>query len=392
MAAAGEPDVRVDAEFPGGNITVERVEGNEIHLRPDLRDTQGWWFYWCFRVRGAAGRRLRVHFAGRSPIGVRGPAVSTDGGDTWEWLGRRTVGKGTFSFAVPADAEDVRFAFAMPYVQADLDAFLRRHPRTSHLKTETLCKSRKGRKVELLRLGCLDPPPDHRVLLTARHHACEMMASYALEGVMGAVLASDADGQWFRRHVEFLVIPFADKDGVEDGDQGKNRKPRDHNRDYAGKSLYPETAAIRRLVPEWSDGKLRVALDLHCPYIRGRHNEVIYFVGGPNPAIWAETQRLSRILEKVAEGPLPYYARNNLPFGQAWNTGKNYRHGKSFGHWAAELPGINLASSVEVPYAKASGKPVTPESARAFGRDLARALRRFLEERAEEADAPTNAN
>ena len=45
-----------------------------------------------------------------------------------------------------------------------------------------------------------------------------------------------------------------------------------------------------------------------------------------------------------------------------------------------ELPGIGLATTFEIPYANASGQPVTADSARAFGRDLAKALRRYLEE------------
>ncbi len=382
VAVAGcvQAGYTVDADFPGGNIVVERVSGDEVFVRQDLRDTRGDWFYWCFRVRGAAGRRLRFHFTRSNVIGVRGPAVSSDGGKTWAWLGRRAVRGNSFSFAFPEGADDVRFCLAMPYLESSLKAFLQRHARSSHLKVETLCRSRKGRDVELLRLGKLDGEPAHRVLLTARHHCCEMMASYALEGILAAVLAADADGQWFRRHVEFLVVPFADKDGVEDGDQGKNRKPRDHNRDYVGKSIHPEVAAIRRLVPQWSRGRLHFALDLHCPWIRGGYNEFVYFVGGPNEANWRRVQRFARILEGVRTGPLPYHTRNNLPFGKAWNTGKNYRGGKSFARWACEQPGIWLASSIEVPYANASGAAVTPAAARALGRDMAKALRRFLEQ------------
>jgi len=46
---------RIDAGFPGGNIIVDGIEGDTVFLRPDLRDTQGDWFYWAFRVRGSAG-------------------------------------------------------------------------------------------------------------------------------------------------------------------------------------------------------------------------------------------------------------------------------------------------------------------------------------------------
>ena len=54
--------------------------------------------------------------------------------------------------------------------------------------------------------------------------------------------------------------------------------------------MYPSVAAIRSFVPEWSQGRLSVAMDLHCPWIRGPHNEVIYMVGRrePDGNTWAD--------------------------------------------------------------------------------------------------------
>ncbi len=378
LTAAAE-GVTVDADFPGGNAVIEKVEGDTVVLHQDLRDTAGHWFWWHFRVRGAAGRTLTFRFTNGNVIGVRGPAVSTDGGKTWAWLGAAVVKGTSFSYAFPADAGDTRFCFAMPYFEANLKAFLRRWQGNPHLKVLTLCQSRKGRNVERLHVGRIEPSPDHRIVITARHHCCECMASYAIEGIVAAMLADTDDGRWFRNHVEALLIPFADKDGVEDGDQGKNRKPHDHNRDYAGDGVYPETRAIRDLVPKWADGRLKVALDLHCPYIRGQHNEDIYIVGAEDKAIWEQQCAFGKLLEAARTGPLPYRASDNLPFGQAWNTGKNFDAGKSFACWAGEQPGIRLAASFEIPYANAGGQTVTAETARAFGHDLAKAIRQYLE-------------
>jgi len=225
-----EEGIVVDCDFPGGNIIVDGVEGDTVAIHQDLRDTEGDWFYWYFRVRGAAGRTLTFQFTRGNVIGVRGPAVSTNGGKTWFWLGSESVTDASFRYAFPEDAEEVRFCFAMPYLETNLREFLERRAGNPHLKVDVLCRSRKGREVELLHLGRLDGRCDHRVLLTCRHHACEMMASYSLEGIMEEVLADTEEGRWLREHVEFLVVPFVDKDGVEDGDQGKNRRPHDHNR------------------------------------------------------------------------------------------------------------------------------------------------------------------
>jgi predicted deacylase len=369
----------VDADFPGGNIIVDRIEGDTVFLRPDQRDSSTWWFYWHFRVRGAAGRTVKFQFAGRSPIGTRGPAVSDDGGRNWTWLDPEARWDSSFTYEFGEQDHDVRFCFSIPHLEANLQQFLFRHADNPHLAVHDLGRSRKGRRVERLHVGKIHGDPKYRVLLTARHHACEMIASYTLEGLLEAALSDTSLGRWFQSNVEILAVPFVDKDGVEDGDQGKNRKPHDHNRDYAGQSVYPAVAAIRRFVPEWSEEKLRVVLDLHCPYIGGIYNEVVYLVGSSDPAIWEQQQEFGAILESVRQGPLPYSVNSSLPFGTGWNTASNYGKQKSCGRWGSEQPGVLMASTIEIPYANVGAVLVTAEKARAFGRDLARALRRYLE-------------
>ncbi len=371
----------IDADFPGGNIVVERIDGDDVHLRQDQRDTPGFWFYWCFRVRAAQDRTLTFHFTGGNVVGVRGPAVSTDGGKTWRWLGADSTEGASFSYRFPQGADEVRFCLAMPYLEANLREFLERHKHNPHLAVEDHSTTRKGRKTERLRLGRLDGQPRHRVLLTCRHHSCEMMASWALEGLMEAVLADTDDGRWLRQNVELLIIPFMDKDGVEDGDQGKNRKPHDHNRDYLDESVYPSVAALKQLVPEWSQGKLRLALDMHCPYIRGggdgpSSNQRIFLVGNPDQKMWERQQAFCRILQEVQTGPLVYNTKHNLPHGQAWNT---LNEPRSCSRWMALQPGVLVASTIEIPYADVAGKEVTVETARTLGHDLVRAMRRYLE-------------
>jgi hypothetical protein len=369
----------VDSDFPGGNITVDRIEGDTVFLKPDLRDTSTWWFHWHFRVRGAAGRTVKFQFVGRSPIGTRGPAVSNDGGRRWAWLDPELSLTSAFNYVFDEQSRDVRFCFAVPYLDANLRQFLAKHGDNPHLAVGELCRTRKGRPVEHLHVGKIQGDPKYRILLTARHHACETIASYSLEGLLECALSDTSLGRWFQSEVEILAVPFVDKDGVEDGDQGKNRKPHDHNRDYAGKSIYPSVEAIRRSIPEWSKQRLRVVLDLHCPYIGGKNNEVIYLVGSSDPAIWEQQKKFGAILESVRRGPLPYSAESNLPFGTAWNTASNYGKQKSCSRWGAEQPGVLMSSTIEIPYANVGAALVTAENARAFGRDLARALRRYLE-------------
>lgn len=367
--------VQVDAAFPGGNIVVERIETNAVFLHQDLRETEGNWFYWCFRVRGAAGRTLQFHFTRTDVLGARGPAWSTDGGRTWTWLGTNCISGRSFSHTFAASAVETFFSVGMTYTGQHWRDFLVRLGSRPALTNEILCRTARGREAEVVRFGKLGGVPAHRVALAARHHACEMMANYALEGIIEAVLADDTTGQWLRENVEFLAVPFMDKDGVEEGLQGKNRTPHDPNRDYLGESLYPTVAAVKQRLPVWADGRLRLALDLHCPSLKGAGAERIHFVGGPDAVQWERAGRFCQTLARVQSGPLVYRPEHNIPHGKAWNT---LAEPKTFGRWAAGLPGIEFATTVELPYANALGQEVNATSARAFGRDLARAIREHL--------------
>jgi hypothetical protein len=372
----------VDCAIPGGNIIIDKIDGDDVFLRQDLRDTVGNWFYWCFRVRCAENKKIIFRFADKQPpVGACGPAVSKDNGRTWSWLGKQSViweSSGfSFEYAFGQDDKEIRFSFGMPYLEKNLHEFIELYKDNANLELQTLCKSRKERSVERLHIGRLDGKPAHRVLLTSRHHSCEMMASYTLEGIMEGILANNDDAKWLRENVEFLVIPFVDKDGVEDGDQGKNRKPHDHARDYTDKSIYPEVKTLMEFLPGWSEGRLKVVMDLHCPWMRGApNNESIYMVGTESQENWRQQCIFAEILESVQTGSVAYSAKNNIPFGNSWNTNANYSQGVPIQKWVMGLPEVKMATALEIPYANAQG--FNAEIAKIFGHALSKALHTYL--------------
>jgi zinc carboxypeptidase len=374
--------LKIDSDFSGGNIVIDSIEGDVVKLHQDLRDTEGDWCYWYFRIRGAQKRKLTFEFTKSMAVGVNGAAVSLDQGQSWHWSGKESVDGNSFKYEFEDDADEVHFCMAIPYLEEGLNNFFSSIADNRHLKVEILCNSEQGRDVELIRLGCLDAEPKARILLTCRHHCCEMMASYVLEGIMDSILAGSGDEmKWLRENVEFMVIPFVDKDGVENGDQGKNRRPHDHNRDYGDSNIYNSVKTIRDMVPLWADGILKVALDMHCPYLSGgAYNEIIYMVGSDVDETWQQQQAFSKNLAKSANNSLPFSPENNLPFGEGWNVGTNYSAGKSFAKWAGEsIPGIKLPTTIEIPYSNAGGVDVTQQSARAFGEDIAKAFYEYLQ-------------
>jgi hypothetical protein len=378
------PAFAIDASFPGGNVLVSKVEGGTIHLGPDKRDSMVPWFYWYYRVTGAAGRTLTFVFD-KANVGVRGPGVSLDAGKTWRWLGADAVKDGTFSFTFPPEADEVRFSVGMPYLRSDLEQRLQKHKGNPRLHLETLTKTRKGRDVPIIRVSDPAKKPRYAIAITARHHCCEMMASYTLEGLLEGALADDPAGRWLREHAEFLFVPFMDTDGVEDGDQGKNRSPFDHNRDYATNApRYPEVAALKTHLPAWSAGRPLVFLDLHDPALRNDIHEVLHFLEPEDKVQAARMDVLCTHLEREQQGSILYRKSGNLRFGSGYNKSVAQPAPISSG-WARSLPNTLLGCTVEIPYANANGCEVNVESAREFGRDLAVALMKFLQDEAGKA-------
>ena len=164
------------------------------------------------------------------------------------------------------------------------------------------------------------------------------------------------------KNVEFMIVPFVDKDGVEDGDQGKFRRGRDHNRDYSGNSIYPSTHAIRSYLPVWSDGKLVAALDLHCPFLSGDEHEKIHIVGTALEEMTAATNQFSAILERlsIADKALSYRVSYNIPFGTSWNTATTFEKGQSLSRWAAtEIKSVKLSVPLEFPFPGPAETPST---------------------------------
>lgn len=405
-SATTAPVPVVDAGIPAGNILFCGIEGDVVRLRKDLRDTAGHWIYWAFRVRGAAGRTLAFDFLDplgadkpdRGAVGTRGAAVSTDRGASWAWTDdfrddprdsvtgdHESFSRFTWCFA--PDADEVWFSQTIPYGPREWEDFLVRHEadRGRFFETGTLCRSRKGRTVETARFGRLDGQAPHKMLITSRHHCGEATATFVMEGILEAALADDDLGRWFRDTVEIRTVPFVDRDGVADGDQGKNRHPHDHNRDYNETPIYPEIRAIRAMAAEWTAGGAPpVVLDLHSPWLRGswllkdNANEYAYLVGKPETE--AAQRRFCAILARIQRGGLGFQSSDYYAFGRGWNAGVNYAAGRSFARWAiAEWPDSPLVTTMEIPFANVRRTTLRPPLLRAFGRDIAAAIRELLQ-------------
>lgn len=389
--------ITVDKFFPGGNIAVESISDSVIVLHPELRDTEGNWFYWYARVRGAAGKRLlfRVELPSQTDfptLSSQGPAVSSKQGP-WHWNPLGQSGPISFEYQFAEHENEVFFSNTIPYTESDWRQFLQREK----LRDSELCVSRGGRRVEKLELQVGNPR--HQFLITARHHSCETIANFVLEGMVRELRQNWSD-------FAMLMIPFVDKDGCEEGDQGKSRRPHDHNRDYREEgSVYPSVKALREYVPHWlrPDAPL-FAFDAHCPGLA--NNEYPHWTENENLLLRARQHHYARCLQNTQRAGFGFHADTGTPYG----TGNNQKRRPTACNWFATLPNIEVPITIETPYAicntqsgiydyktqkmhfvPAPGVPpqgqiVLPDSAREWGRDLIRAVACYLQNPPSQSD------
>lgn len=369
LVGAAFAEIKIASDYPGGNVKVLGIDEKSgvVKIAPDLRDTPSNWFHFDFTVNGAAGMKLRFQFpeGDQSYLSTLGPAISADGGLTWKWLnadGRRHEPANRFDYVFASDDDSVRFAVSIPYTQKHWDEFFRPYLANSAVRPSVLCQSQSGsRAVELVRVPA-SGKPRFLVVITARHHACETTGSYALEGAFKELLSGSADGRWLRENADCVFVPFMDKDGVENGDQGKDRAPWDYNRDYL-RGRYSSVRAIKELIVGESVDRQIIFLDLHSPYVRSlkgcpEQDEVFTF-GLRDKTMnarwnvfrrnWSETQR---------GGMLRYDGKFDIQAGtgHAAVTEKAFREGFSGSrHWATTLSNCWFATCVEFGYSRCGG-------------------------------------
>ncbi len=378
--------MEIRCDYPGGNIAVLGIDEDAgiVRLAPDMRDSSGRWFHWDFTLSGAAGRTLRFQFPdGYEYLSTLGPAISRDAGGSWTWLrpdGSRHEPANAFDYAFGPYETETRFAKSFPYSQRDWDAFTARWRGSPDVSFGVLCPSQSGRRdTELLRLPCRGEA-SWLFVFTARHHACETTGNSVMEGALEEALSASPEAGWLRGHAECVFVPFMDKDGVEDGDQGKNRIPHDHNRDYLV-GRYTSVRALKALVEAESRGRRLVFLDLHSPHVRslpgGPEQDEAFCFGCADPAQnahWNEFRR--QWAEAQRGGELVYDGSFDIPAGEGYDrqlAADRERGLLGSRAWASSQPNCFLATSCEFGYSRCGGV-FSYAAARELGRSMLRAV------------------
>jgi hypothetical protein len=134
-------------------------------------------------------------------------------------------------------------------------------------------------------------------------------------------------------------------------------------------------------VAKWSQGKPDVTLDLHNPTLNARaiYTHALRGTDGNNAEEIARALansgplRFLQTLERLQTGPLRFAVKDSLDFAARIRLARPDTE-EAERRQRADARDASISIGFEIPYALVGDKPVTPETARAFGRDIAAAL------------------
>ena len=137
------------------------------------------------------------------------------------------------------------------------------------------------------------------------------------------------------------------------------------------------------LFKEWQPN---LHIDMHCPWLRGNFfqkyntNEYVYQVGQPPPADNKEMRAFAKCLEESRLSALEYHAADDLGFNVGWNSPGNYDQGMPLTMWVVKCYAKCLyATTFEIPFANQRFYTLHVQDFKAFGRDIAAGLKKYLE-------------
>ena len=373
--------MHISCNFPGGNgVWTIDAEQQIITLKPDLRDSTEEWFYWSIAIDGPRAGGWVIQLPNDLCLSGAGPAISRDHWRSWEWLTSEFVDLDAGRFQLPEGGETLYLAVAPPYTMAHWQRACARWQQDAGFSLAMIGTSAAGRAIPVAQFG--NPDGKHLLCLSARHHCCEMQANRIIDGFCSAIMSETSAGaSWLKDNASIHVIPFIDIDGVEAGDQGKNRAPHDHNRDYGSATRWPETEAYRNYVQKLN--KIPdIGFDIHCPWIRRDRNETAFIVGLEGDAIQERQRNLLNDWVAANKGELPNNGEDFIAFGVDWNNRKKTGTEKlnNCSRWLHETLGVKLAATLETPYGLVHNIKVSEANLHQLGAELAEATASYLQD------------
>lgn len=351
----------IHKNFTGGNIEILKIEDNDVYLDIEYRDTKREWLYFAFCVEGAENQKVTFHFKDNR-LGYYGPAISHDL-QSWKFLRNEQKEENSFTYEFKESENKVYFAHSFLYHP---ERFLN-FASNNDLEVKELTKTKKNRSVPYIEFGY-----GKLILLTSRHHCCESTGTYVLEGVLRELLEHPLIGY------KIICIPFVDMDGVIDGDQGKDRFPHDHNRDYSNITpcIYPETNEIKNII---DNNDVYYAFDFHSPYHWKGLNDHVFIVQGDDKKL-KEFELFGELFEETtSNSSLKFHKEITILPNERWNDINT----PTFAHYARCNKKYQLAFTLETTYFGLENNKVSQENLVELGRNFVKSFKKYLKEKGE---------
>jgi hypothetical protein len=374
--------IRVLNRFPEANVRVLKVhaEGSnpEIEFTPDPRGgNEALWFYFRVEDKNIANPppesltltlRFFENLLGSTDSTNMRPVIRAAGKNWFRLktpdIERLPDGREVLSWTIPYPTETTEVAFCFPYYRDELSVLLGNCK--GYWTEEEIGLTQSGRILTRLRNSVLQGgascPNPRGLYIVARQHSGETPGSWVLDGLLYA-FARAKPVNW-----AVWAVPFANLDGVAEGDYGKDPYPHDLNRAWGAPPMRHETLVMQRDMRRWKKlCKPDLVLDLHAP--GGCEAVGVYgFYRETQESEWGNaTQAWLNVLR---QGLGPEYAADEF-----------MREGKYASRW--EKPRLvdfardDLqcpAATLEFPYGLCRDLLLTPKQYREIGQRLARAI------------------
>ena len=390
--------MNVDKNLPMGNAVEAKhfnlTSGEDIKINGDVvhfaaqkfGSPQSMWF--GFRINGAKGKKITCvwertnEVLGGGSLGAAVPVYRAFDNKPFKRIQASACEyqpeHNRFVFEVPCESDEVHVHYCYPYSPTELDEFFSSIQDSEFVRISTLAKSEGGRPCKLLEISDKRGKGKKQVWFTARVHSGEVTGSFVLEGVVRNILADPK----ILEKADFYFVPFVDTDGVWLGYYGKNREPRDFNRDYCLEPIRPEIEAILKAASSKSSGRVDYSFDLHAP----TPGDPVYLVPPKLSIIsegeWRECCKFAATLEEFSPESCPAkfseFLRRARPAAMDW-TNTNYDMTNTTFFYRA-YGAFSLI--LETAYHRSegmSGKVLEPGDWRKLGHGLTETLRAALD-------------
>lgn len=377
---------KVSCDFEGGNVCAVSVErhDNEWHVRfaaDPHGGTEALWFY--FRVDGNAGDAFKLILTnaelclgGRGDWGRVHPVVrhlreGKQKTEDWQRCNGGVMhelpdGRFEVSWDVQSLTGSFEFAFCYPYTHRELKETL--DACKGYWRCDAIGVTQKGRSILRVSNSYGSEKRDRPgVYIVARQHSGETPGSWVLDGLLRSAASNLSPDKLL-----IWAVPFANLDGVVDGDYGKDPHPIDLNRAwFSPLPMRHEAAVMQADIERFAKRcKLIAAIDLHAPGALEADGAYFQLLKPTR----AEAEAVKSFVGILAKH-LPKELMHKEPFRIAQYPSRWNEQG-TFSHWMWDrfaIPAVVL----EVPYSKSRETLLQVEHYRQLGAALLEGLKEY---------------